>query len=122
MRISLVSCFFFSLYIAAFFSMAALSVSGQCQRDQQLLLLGFKNSLNSSLSEKLVKWNQGTDCCSWDGITCDASGRVIGLDLSSNPFREKSTTQIVFSVSNIFSNLIWLITVSYPSFLQGLEI
>ncbi|KAK8563917.1 hypothetical protein V6N13_005865 [Hibiscus sabdariffa] len=22
------------------------------------------------------------DYCSWDGITCDASGRVIGLDLS----------------------------------------
>ncbi|KAK8561640.1 hypothetical protein V6N13_149197 [Hibiscus sabdariffa] len=55
MRISLVSWFFFSLYIAAFFSMAALS---------------------------LVKWNQGTDCCSWDGLTCDTSGRVIGLDLS----------------------------------------
>ncbi|KAK8561616.1 hypothetical protein V6N13_149221 [Hibiscus sabdariffa] len=82
MRISLVSCFFFNLYIAAFFSIAAISVSGQCQRDQQLLLLGFKNSLNSSLSEKLVKWNQGTDCCSWDGIICDTSGRVIGLDLS----------------------------------------
>ncbi|KAK8714003.1 hypothetical protein V6N13_149205 [Hibiscus sabdariffa] len=46
--------------------MAALSVSGQCQRDQQQLLLGFKNSLNSSLSVKLGTWNQGTDCCSWD--------------------------------------------------------
>ncbi|KAK8476668.1 hypothetical protein V6N13_149198 [Hibiscus sabdariffa] len=83
MRISLVSCFFFNLYIATFFSMAALSVSVQCQRNQQQLLLGFKNSLNSSLSEKLGTWNQGTDCCSWDGITCDTSGRVIQLDLSS---------------------------------------
>ncbi|KAK8665683.1 hypothetical protein V6N13_005845 [Hibiscus sabdariffa] len=80
-RISLVSRFIFKLYIAAFFSMAALSVSGQCQSSQQQLLLGFKNSLNFSLSEKLVKWNQGTDCCSWDGITCDASGQVIELDL-----------------------------------------
>ncbi|KAK8563937.1 hypothetical protein V6N13_005843 [Hibiscus sabdariffa] len=83
MRISLVSWFIFNFYIATFFSMAALSVSGQCQSHQQQLLLGFKNSLNSSLSEKLVKWSQGTDCCSWDGITCDASGRVIGLDLSN---------------------------------------
>ncbi|KAK8665702.1 hypothetical protein V6N13_005864 [Hibiscus sabdariffa] len=82
MRISLVSWFIFNLHIATFFSMAALSVSGQRQRDQKQLLLGFKNSLNFSLSEKLVKWNQGTDCCSWDGITCDTSGRVIGLDLS----------------------------------------
>ncbi|KAK8714021.1 hypothetical protein V6N13_149223 [Hibiscus sabdariffa] len=64
--------------------MAALSVSGQCQRDQQQLLLGFKNSLNSSLSVKLGTWNQGTDCCSWHGIICDASGRVIQLDLSSD--------------------------------------
>ncbi|KAK8563907.1 hypothetical protein V6N13_005871 [Hibiscus sabdariffa] len=83
MRISLVSWFIFSLYIATFFSISALSVSGQCQSHQQQLLLGFKNSLNSSLSEKLAKWNQGTDCCSWDGITCDTSGRVIGLHLSS---------------------------------------
>ncbi|KAK8563930.1 hypothetical protein V6N13_005851 [Hibiscus sabdariffa] len=83
MRISLVSWFIFSLYIATFFCMAALSVSGQCQSHQQELLLGLKYSLVSSLSEKLGKWNQGTDCCSWDGITCDASGRVIGLDLSS---------------------------------------
>ncbi|KAK8714017.1 hypothetical protein V6N13_149219 [Hibiscus sabdariffa] len=63
--------------------MAALSVSGQCQSHQQQLLLGFKSSLNSSFSVKLVKWNQGTDCCSWGGITCDASGRVIQLDLSN---------------------------------------
>ncbi|KAK8473915.1 hypothetical protein V6N13_149225 [Hibiscus sabdariffa] len=83
MKISLVSWFIFSLYIATFFSMAALSVSGQCQSHQQQLLLGFKNSLNSSLSVKLGTWNQGTDCCSWDGITCYASGRVTELDLSS---------------------------------------
>ncbi|KAL4351792.1 hypothetical protein GQ457_06G005740 [Hibiscus cannabinus] len=83
MRISLVSCFFFNLYIATFFSITTLSVSGQCQSHQQELLLGFKNRLNSSLSEKLGTWNQDTDCCSWDGIACDASGRVIELDLSN---------------------------------------
>ncbi|KAK8665691.1 hypothetical protein V6N13_005853 [Hibiscus sabdariffa] len=83
MRIPLVSWFFFSLNIATFFSMSALSVSGQCQSDQQQLLLGLKNSLNSSFPVKLVKWNQGTDCCSWGGITCDASGQVIELDLSN---------------------------------------
>ncbi|KAL4353998.1 hypothetical protein GQ457_06G003090 [Hibiscus cannabinus] len=83
MLISLVSCFIFNLYIATFFSIAALSVSAQCQSDQQQLLLGFKNSLNLSSSEILVEWNQGTDCCSWDGITCDTNGWVIGLDLSN---------------------------------------
>ncbi|KAK8563936.1 hypothetical protein V6N13_005844 [Hibiscus sabdariffa] len=83
MRISLVSWVVFNLYIATFFSIVALSVAGQCQSNQQGLLLGFKNSISYSLSEKLVKWNQGTDCCSWDGIKCDATGLVIELDLSS---------------------------------------
>lgn len=82
LRISLVSWFFFYSYIATFFSINLVSVSGECQSDQQELLLGLKNSLNSSY-EKLVKWNQSTDCCSWDCVTCNADGQVIGLDLSN---------------------------------------
>ncbi|KAK6271471.1 hypothetical protein POUND7_008569 [Theobroma cacao] len=32
---------------------------------------------------KTNSWKNGTDCCSWDGVTCDsATGYVIGLDLS----------------------------------------
>ncbi|MBA0572349.1 hypothetical protein Golob_002694 [Gossypium lobatum] len=79
---ALVSWLFFYSYVATVFRIKAVSVSGQCQSDQQELLLVLKNSLNSSSSEKLVKWNQSTDCCSWDGITCNADGQVIGLDLS----------------------------------------
>jgi Leucine-rich repeat (LRR) protein len=31
---------------------------------------------------KTATWKNGTNCCSWDGITCDTvSGRVIGLNL-----------------------------------------
>ncbi|XP_062171104.1 receptor-like protein 6 [Alnus glutinosa] len=33
-------------------------------------------------SNKLVKWNQSVDCCSWEGVTCH-EGRVIGLDLTN---------------------------------------
>jgi hypothetical protein len=60
------------------------AVSHQCLGDQQFLLLELKNTLmfNSTLSTKLVKWNQSVDCCSWDGVTCN-EGRVIGLDLSN---------------------------------------
>ncbi|KAG8500715.1 hypothetical protein CXB51_004205 [Gossypium anomalum] len=79
---ALVSWLFFYSYVATVFRIKVVSVSGQCQSDQQELLLGLKNSLNSSSSEKLLKWNQSTDCCSWDGITCNADGQVIGLDLS----------------------------------------
>ncbi|KDO41567.1 hypothetical protein CISIN_1g0456191mg, partial [Citrus sinensis] len=29
-----------------------------------------------------TSWAEGTDCCSWDGVTCDnVTGNVIGLDL-----------------------------------------
>jgi hypothetical protein len=32
---------------------------------------------------KMETWKEGTDCCSWDGVTCDSMrGDVIGLDLS----------------------------------------
>ncbi|TXG65597.1 hypothetical protein EZV62_006872 [Acer yangbiense] len=60
-------------------------VSGQCQSDQQSLLLQLKNSLifNSTLSLRLVQWNQSNDCCTWSGVDCDMAGRVIGLDLSN---------------------------------------
>ena len=58
-------------------------VSGQCLHDQQDLLIELKNSLifNSTLSTKLVRWNESADCCSWEGVTCSNVGRVIGVNL-----------------------------------------
>ncbi|MBA0824273.1 hypothetical protein Goarm_020951, partial [Gossypium armourianum] len=60
-------------------------VSGQCQSDQRQLLLEFKSSFNSTFTSpgKMMKWNQTSDCCSWDGVSCDDGGHVIGLDLSN---------------------------------------
>ncbi|XP_014496656.1 receptor-like protein 12 [Vigna radiata var. radiata] len=50
---------------------------------QQFLLLHLKDSLlfNPATSKKLVYWNQSSDCCQWNGVTCSKGG-VIGLDLS----------------------------------------
>nr|XP_023920778.1 receptor-like protein 12 [Quercus suber] len=32
---------------------------------------------------KMESWKKGTDCCSWDGVTCDrVKENLIGLDLS----------------------------------------
>ncbi|CBI17001.3 unnamed protein product, partial [Vitis vinifera] len=32
---------------------------------------------------KTESWKKGSDCCSWDGVTCDwVTGHIIGLDLS----------------------------------------
>ncbi|XP_028957126.2 receptor-like protein 7 [Malus domestica] len=59
-------------------------VSGQCPGDQQSLLLQLKNSLtfDPATSKKLVKWKNGSDYCSWDGVSCK-KGCVSNLDLSS---------------------------------------
>ena len=62
-----------------------------CPGDQSLALLQFKNSFSimssspygsSCYRPKKVLWKEGTDCCSWDGVTCNMqTGHVIGLDL-----------------------------------------
>ncbi|KAH6769317.1 hypothetical protein C2S51_014653 [Perilla frutescens var. frutescens] len=55
----------------------------QCLDDQKTLLLELKNELifDSSISEKLVQWNQTDECCSWYGVECDGAGYVISLQL-----------------------------------------
>ncbi|GAY32057.1 hypothetical protein CUMW_000330 [Citrus unshiu] len=68
-----------------FFAINIAFVSGQCQSDQQTLLLQLKSSLtfDPSSSVKLMQWRQSTDCCDWSGVDCDEAGHVIGLDLST---------------------------------------
>ncbi|KAK7260626.1 hypothetical protein RIF29_26843 [Crotalaria pallida] len=35
-----------------------------------------------NVSSKTASWNKNTECCEWDGVTCDTMSRhVIGLDL-----------------------------------------
>ncbi|XVF77250.1 hypothetical protein PTKIN_Ptkin14bG0028000 [Pterospermum kingtungense] len=72
---------------------AALS---SCSHDEASALIQFKSSFTiDGVSHwkcddvgiksypKTGSWKQGTDCCSWDGVTCDdIKGHVIGLDLS----------------------------------------
>ncbi|KAI9186571.1 hypothetical protein LWI28_018679 [Acer negundo] len=68
-----------------------------CSSQDSFALLHFKNtiSINTSASShcnnyavsypKTHSWKQGSDCCSWDGVTCDRfTGHVTALDLSSS--------------------------------------
>nr|POE81968.1 receptor-like protein 12 [Quercus suber] len=84
MRISLLSWLSLIPVCSLFLSFLVFAVSGQCQGKQQSLLLDLKNSIkfNSTLATKLVYWNESTDCCSWEGVTC-SEGRIVGLNLDS---------------------------------------
>ncbi|XP_075509300.1 receptor-like protein 6 [Primulina tabacum] len=70
--------------IFSIFNLFVITASAQCLHDQEHLLLQLKTSLtyDSSLSTKVVQWNESTDCCQWRGVKCDLNGRVTDLDLS----------------------------------------
>ncbi|CAL5336834.1 unnamed protein product [Camellia sinensis] len=65
-----------------------------CLEDQRFSLLQFKTTFTitanassprceSDSHPKMVFWNESSDCCLWEGVTCDwSNGHVIGLDLS----------------------------------------
>ncbi|KAL7197924.1 hypothetical protein ACSBR2_020447 [Camellia fascicularis] len=67
-----------------------------CHNDESTALLQFKQSFSFNCSACVCitnhygpyntdNWKEGTDCCAWDGVTCDNStSHVIGLDLSCN--------------------------------------
>ncbi|KAK8648345.1 hypothetical protein V6N13_129099 [Hibiscus sabdariffa] len=61
-----------------------------CVSDDKSALLQFKSTMSTdgyfSCRDSYPKtkwWNESTNCCSWEGVTCDyGTGRIIGLDLS----------------------------------------
>ena len=69
-----------------------------CHDDQGFALLQFRSAFNidtttsskckqpnhgaNTRHHKTTSWENGTDCCTWHGVTCDMSGHVIELDLS----------------------------------------
>ncbi|KAM4078955.1 hypothetical protein ACB094_09G079200 [Castanea mollissima] len=103
MRISLLSWLLFIPICSLFlnFRIFVVSQSQSCLSNQRDLLIGLKKSLkfNSSLSTKLVQWNETRfpDCCLWKGVNCSKEGRVVGLDL----FNESITGGL--HNSNLFS-------------------
>ncbi|CAI8587044.1 unnamed protein product [Vicia faba] len=80
---------FFYLFFFHFPSFSS-SFSFLCHRDESSALLQFKSSflISSYCDESLMKtatWKNGSDCCSWHGVTCDTiSGHVIGLNLGDD--------------------------------------
>ncbi|XP_043816700.1 receptor-like protein 9DC3 [Manihot esculenta] len=88
--------FHFHFQASVSFSLNSNSSAMLCQRDQSLALLQFKKTFSIAKAVfvspyypkpylKTKYWKEGTDCCWWDGITCDMeTGNVIGLHLSNS--------------------------------------
>ncbi|XP_070052681.1 receptor-like protein 9DC3 [Nicotiana tomentosiformis] len=89
-------CLFLVLVFVLQYPIIVLS-SVLCSQDQSLALQQLKLKLTiheSSSSDcesnghhlpypKTISWNQSTNCCTWDGVTCDRiTGQITGLDLS----------------------------------------
>ncbi|THG16555.1 hypothetical protein TEA_028770 [Camellia sinensis var. sinensis] len=62
-----------------------------CHNDESTALLQFKQSFSFNCSACVCpgpytdNWKEGTDCCAWDGVTCDnTTSHVIGLHLNCN--------------------------------------
>jgi len=77
---------FFNIFIPLClicFNLNILVVTCHCLHHDQFLLLQLKQNLvfNPNTSTKLVHWNESSDCCQWNGVTC-SMGHVTGLDLS----------------------------------------
>ncbi|KAE8681144.1 hypothetical protein F3Y22_tig00111342pilonHSYRG00222 [Hibiscus syriacus] len=79
------------IFLSQFASLSS-SSSHLCPPDQNLALLQFKTAIslsNCSVEDpftsgprKIVSWKEGSDCCFWDGVSCDnVTGNVIGLHL-----------------------------------------
>ncbi|KAI9095337.1 hypothetical protein K1719_026371 [Acacia pycnantha] len=78
MASSILFCFFFLLLPSLCSSFDTL-----CNHYDYSALLQFKNQFKASMFSKTISWGNGSNCCMWDGVTCDSmSGHVIGLDLS----------------------------------------
>ncbi|MFS8013116.1 putative leucine-rich repeat-containing, plant-type, leucine-rich repeat domain superfamily [Helianthus anomalus] len=92
----LLFCFLSLFFISS--TTSSINTTHKCSLQQTLDLLHFKHSINNTLFEYdsecknwlgsrynqiMLNWNTGTDCCEWNGVTCDDStGDVIGLDMS----------------------------------------
>ncbi|XP_030939875.1 receptor-like protein 7 [Quercus lobata] len=84
MKIPFFSWLFLIPICSLFVNFPVFVVSGQCRGDQRSYLLDMKKNLkfDTTGSTKLVHWTESTDCCSWEGVTCNG-GLVVGLNLAN---------------------------------------
>ncbi|RCV09732.1 hypothetical protein SETIT_2G052900v2 [Setaria italica] len=89
------------LFIGCLFVDAAakLNTTAPCLPDQASSLLRLKASF---IGDNLPSWQAATDCCHWEGVTCDmAFGRVISLDLSEFQLMSRRLDPALFNLTSL---------------------
>ncbi|XP_019440900.1 PREDICTED: DNA-damage-repair/toleration protein DRT100-like [Lupinus angustifolius] len=70
----------------------------KCNMDDESGLLGFKSGIKSDPSGMLKSWISGTDCCTWEGISCQFDNkRVNTIALSGQPDKSNSVLSGILS-------------------------
>ena len=134
----LLLCFLFCLSFSQLLLSSCFSFSNStkiCPHGQSLTLLQLKKSFSfkNSYSDyfelfqlpsypKTDYWNEGSDCCSWEWVSCDlVTGHVIELDLVAVGSLEPSIPILPSSAFLISKGLTLLSTISVgPLFQLGL--
>ncbi|KAK2431913.1 receptor protein 9DC3 [Trifolium repens] len=107
----------FLLYLHIFlFHFPFLSSSSSdflCHPEKSYALLQFKSSFTIDTEyfdyheqpQKTATWKNGTNCCSWHGVTCDSvTGHVIGLNLGCESLQGKIyPNSTLFRLANLQS-------------------
>jgi Leucine-rich repeat (LRR) protein len=100
-------------FLVLFFAvLPALATSGaqgnrnltlRCHPDQSATLLQLKKSfLLDLLSTKLQSWQDGSDCCRWEGVACSgSSGHVTSLDLNGRGLYSRGLDPAVFNLTSL---------------------
>ncbi|KAM0860279.1 hypothetical protein ACQ4PT_046639 [Festuca glaucescens] len=74
-----------------------------CLPDQAASLLQLKQSFNYDFSNTtLPSWQDGTDCCLWEGVGCeDSSGQVTALSLRGRGLHSKAINRALFNLTSL---------------------
>ncbi|KAL6873699.1 hypothetical protein ACP4OV_013781 [Aristida adscensionis] len=71
------------------------SSTSSCTKQEQSILLDFLAELSDSGDGGLSKsWMHGTDCCTWEGITCRGDNTVMDVSLASKGLAGRISTSL----------------------------
>ncbi|XP_031498024.1 receptor-like protein 9DC3 [Nymphaea colorata] len=78
--------------------------TASCLPNQSLALLQFKQSLSQGSQPLLSTWKNESDCCEWQGVSCDhTTGFVTGLDIRDLGVQVSDPNSSLFQLSHLQS-------------------